>query len=578
MHEKRKWLLSTLLLSSLGVQSLAPPVSAEAEAPQAPDEQKVQNQASDEAFVEVPAEVVREVAENRTLYSKEYLLSDDSRETVLSAAPLHYRGASGSYQDIRLSLTLQADLPAENESQAAPSKDESHQPETPAEEPLPSSETGNPSLQAATLPATPSPEAQTEAQTDEEESPADPAANKTDSDPTSSDEASASETPDLVSEQPDAPASESGSAYTSSTVPYTPNLHNAYTEGFSLGANGHSVTLIPIGAQDAQADVSAANQGVLTYSNVWTSTAAKLALTPSGIEQTLTLTDASAPSEFSFTVHGDLGEDLTGGGLAALPAWLIDASGERREVSQNLIVQDGVRTLHLQADTSGLTYPVELRTGLTLDSPAQQAVTADSNLSAASGTSLMARSAAAEPQPQDERTYLQFDLSALPAGTPIREAYLTSGSADSLGDPDTLRVLRAAESWTEATLATEEPRTALRADGASYGKLRTDSEGVQRIELDPDLVTRWLTSEEPNYGMQIEGAESSALNETPQLHIRYGGESVNTLSAAGTPMQFQYVYDNQSRLQYILFSTGERINFTYDTSGNLIKRQYVPGP
>ncbi|MDO3413388.1 hypothetical protein QWJ34_26805 [Saccharibacillus sp. CPCC 101409] len=90
-------------------------------------------------------------------------------------------------------------------------------------------------------------------------------------------------------------------------------------------------------------------------------------------------------------------------------------------------------------------------------------------------------------------------------------------------------------------------------------------------------MTRWLTEEQPNYGMQIEGGDPSAFEQTPQLHIRHSGDTVNTLSAAGTPMQFRYFYDDQSRLQYIQFSSGERINFTYDTSGNLIKRQYVPG-
>ncbi|MDO3412744.1 DNRLRE domain-containing protein [Saccharibacillus sp. CPCC 101409] len=605
MHAKRKWLLSTLLLSSLGVQTLAPSASAEPEPAKAPDEQELQNEKAAAEFVEAPTEVVSEETENRTLYSKEYLLSDDSRETVLSPVPLHYRDASGDYQDIKLSLTLESAASAEETpAPTAPPAEESTAPEA---APNPADETQTPDeqsadeaslssaegsrtfseLHAAALQAEASPSAESDPTAETEPAPSDeqPAAAPSDEqtptpDPapkegTPADETSDPQTPDPEADKPAAPSTESETNYTSATVPYTPSLHNAYAEGFALGTNGNSIALTPVGAQDSQADVAAADKGVLTYSGVWASTDARLALTPAGIEQTLNLADAGAPSVFSFAVQGELGEDLTGGGLAISPAWLTDASGQRREVSQELRTVDGVRTLELQLDTSGLDYPIALHTGVVLDSPAQQAVVSDTEEpSASSAMRSFARSAEI---PQDEsRTYLQFDLSALPADTAVREAYLTTDSANAIGNPDTLRVLRAAEPWTEATLASDEPRTALRADGASYGKLRTDENGEQRIDLDPDLVTRWLTEEQPNYGMQIEGGDPSAFEQTPQLHIRHSGDTVNTMSAAGTPMQFRYFYDNQNRLQYILFSSGERINFTYDTSGNLIKRQYVP--
>lgn len=620
MRAKRKWLLSTLLVSSLGAQAIPPSALAEPE-PSKPDGSQLQNEQAAADLVEAPAEVVSEEVANRTMYSKEYLLSDNSRETVLSAAPLHYEDGNGNYQDISLALTLESVLP-EAETDKSPDLSEASEPpesnEVP-EAPSAGSETGSTasgplasvtslalSKSAAsgtqaladsidteqpagedTPSSAPTDETPTAQQPDEslpapnapstevpiDESPAAPEAPSQEETPAESEAPSEEEAP--PAEKP-AAADHSESGYTSSTVPYTPSLHNSYAQGFSLGVDGNSIALIPVGAQDAQADASQASVGKLTYADVWTSTDANLALTASGISQTLNLTSAGAPSTFRFALEGQIGEDLTGGGLALTPAWLTDADGQRREVLQTLNEADGLRYLDVDVDTSGLSYPIEVHTGIELQSEVQTATITAQETGALGEMNLFARSAPKQPE---NRTYLQFDLSGLPENAAVREAYLTTSTGGEAGDPDTLRVLRAVEPWTAATLASaDEPRTALRADGASYGKLRTDVDGMQRIDLDPDLITRWLTEEQPNYGVQIDsGSDPTSFAEAPQLHIRHGGDTVSTLSAAGTPMQFQYVYDEQSRLQYIQFSSGERINFTYDANGNLIQRQYVPG-
>lgn len=614
MRAKQKWLLSTLLVSSLGAQVVPHSALAEPEPAKAPDETQIKNDKAAAAFIETPAEVVSEETADRTLYSKEYLMSDNSRETVLSAAPLHYRDDNGDYQDIRLSLTLEEVLP---EKESAPKADVPAAADVQPAESTESESTPTESKPQADSPAA-APEAAPEAESDAAkpevsalrslssaslaepaaEAPAAEPAKETPAQPAPSADELAAETPAApqpaedkpapAAEEPQAPAAEPSSApaapsaepgYTSATVPYTPSLHNAYAQGFSLGANGSTVGLVPVGAQDAQADVSQSASGQLSYANVWNSTDANLALAASGVEQTLNLASADAPATFRFEVQGPLGADLTSGSLAVSPAWLTDANGQRREARQTLREDSGVRYLDVEADHRDLAYPVELHTGIMLQTTAQTAtVTAEPSESAeaSAGMRTFARSA---PKPLDRHTYLQFDLSGLPEDAAVREAYLTSAAGGEAGNPDTLRVLRAVEPWNEATLTSDEqPRTALRADGASYGKLRTDESGQPRIDLDPDLITRWLTDEQPNYGVQIDSAgEPTSFAEAPQLHIRHGGDAVSTLSAAGTPMQFQYFYDDQSRLQYILFSSGERINFTYDTNGNLIKREYVQG-
>lgn len=613
MRAKRKWLLSTLLVSSLGTQAIPHSALAEPEPSKTPDGSQLQNEKAAVDLVEAPAEVVSEEVANRTMYSKEYLLSDNSRETVLSAAPLHYEDGNGNYQDIRLALTLESFLP-EAKPDKAPDLPAAAEPQQPTEAPeAPNAESEvepaasgplasvtslalsksaaagmqaladsvdnepsageAPSLSAQQpdeslpLPETPS------AEVPADESPAAPEAPTQEETPAEPEAPSEEEAP--PAEKP-AAAAPSEPGYTSSTVPYTPSLHKSYAQGFSLGVEGNSIALVPVGAKDAQADVSQASVGKLAYADVWTSTDANLSLTASGISQTLNLTSSNAPSTFRFALEGQLGEDLTGGGLSLTPAWLTDADGQRREVLQTLNEADGLRYLNVDVDPSGLSYPIELHTGIELQSEVQTATITAQESSGVGEMSLFARSAPKQPE---NRTYLQFDLSSLPENAAVREAYLTTGTGGEAGDPDTLRVLRAVEPWNAVALASsDEPRTALRADGASYGKLRTDSDGTQRIDLDPDLITRWLTKEQPNYGVQIDsGSESTSFAEAPQLHIRHGGDTVSTLSAAGTPMQFQYVYDDQSRLQYIQFSSGERINFTYDTNGNLIQRQYVPG-
>ncbi|MEJ8302900.1 DNRLRE domain-containing protein [Saccharibacillus sacchari] len=620
MRAKTKWLLSTLLVSSLGAQAVPHSALADPEPAEAPDEKQLQNEKAAAEFVEAPVKVVSEELASRTLYSKEYLLSDNSRETVLSAAPLHYEDGNGDYQDILLALTLQAsppqqanEKPVDSPSAAEPEvqPDPAAEPSPESSDPIPAdseaqdtpssvsvssitsatpSQVGSsanrsvaasvksePSNEEPSQPA-PSPDApiteNPDTPTTESPTPAEqvPASGESVSEtPTEQEEA---ETP--LDEGPAPAASDAAPQYTSSTVPYTPSLHNAYAQGFSLGTDGNTITLVPVGAQESQADVSQAAIGQLGYADVWTATDATLALTSSGISQTLNLNSADAPSTFRFAVEGTLDENLTGGGLTLSPAWLTDADGQRREVARTLKETAGVRYLDLDLDPSGLSYPIAVHTGIELQTNVQKATITDEEAGVSNAVSAFARSAPKQPE---TRTYLQYDLSGLPENAAVREAYLTTDAGESGGDPDTLRVLRAVEPWNEATLASDdEPRTALRADGASYGKLRNEADGTQRIDLDPDLITRWLTDEQPNYGLQIDsGSEPTSFAEAPQLHIRHGGDTVSTLSAAGTPMQFQYFYDDQSRLQYILFSSGERINFTYDTNGNLIQRQYVPG-
>ncbi|MCQ4087561.1 DNRLRE domain-containing protein [Saccharibacillus sp. JS10] len=587
MQAKGKWILSTLLLSSLGAQIVPHSALADPEANQAASDKKIQNEQESAAFVEEKAEVVSEDQASRTLFSKDYLLSDNSRETVLSAVPLHYQDDQGNYQDIQLALNLESLFsdPQVESSEAQPSAllssslrsaksfgasaltnlEEAKSPSEDSSEELsqdePSSEVSNPSQ-----PDPDSSEEPTEPNDSEVEAPATEEREVVEEAPVEK------ETP---KETPSAPSSEPG--YTSSTVPYTPSLHTLYTQGFSIGTKQHQLTLVPVDAVAATADASQASIGKLGYSNVWTATDVDLSLTPSGISQTIHLNAADAPSSFRFKVEGQLDDKLTSGDLSLSSAWLSSADGQRREVTQTISEENGVRYLNIDINTEDMSYPIELHTGIELQRPSQTAtVTAQEKTSSVGEMSLFAFSAPTTP---DTRTYVQYDLSSLPKDTGVREAYLTTTADSGRGNPDTLQVKRAVEPWHEGTLAAaNEPRTALRADGASYGKLRNEADGTSRIDLDPDLITRWLTEDQPNYGLQIDGgSEPMSFEETPQLHIRHSGDSVSTLSAAGTPMQFQYFYDEQSRLQYILFSSGERINFTYDTNGNLIKREYVSG-
>lgn len=141
-------------------------------------------------------------------------------------------------------------------------------------------------------------------------------------------------------------------------LPYKVDIDKDFSKGYSVGKGKSQLTFIPQGANSSQGEKI--NGSGLLFAEVWKETDVKLELLPYKVKETIILKDSTAPTAFSFEVDGPLEEDLTAGELLLEPAWLIDAAGTRRDVSQTIRKEGNKTYVDLLADTEGLTYPVEI--------------------------------------------------------------------------------------------------------------------------------------------------------------------------------------------------------------------------
>ncbi|MGO4549247.1 hypothetical protein AB4Z29_31115 [Paenibacillus sp. 2TAB23] len=158
--------------------------------------------------------------------------------------------------------------------------------------------------------------------------------------------------------------------FRSPKVPYYLKISNKFKNGYTIGKGTDRLTIIPIGlASDAGNAVKpiAADHAshlyndpnhVLIYKNAWKDTDVLLESQNSGLKESIVLRTPDAPTQFRFEVIGKIGNDLRQGELQIMPAWLIDANGKIRDVSQELVVENGKQLLLMKADVSGLQYPV----------------------------------------------------------------------------------------------------------------------------------------------------------------------------------------------------------------------------
>lgn len=386
--------------------------------------------------------------------------------------------------------------------------------------------------------------------------------------------------------------------YRSTGTPYQAALPVDYAQGYQIGFGESSLALQPVDANAATGSL-AANRRVV-YASPWTNTEATLTLTDNAVQETLTLQSADAPASFAFEVTGGLSADLTAGGVRLPEAWLRDAEGHTRTVAQTLRQADGHDYLDLKPDLAGLTYPVVIQHSVQINDDAEAA--AGQELSVAG--SVYADSAAdtdgvpllrlGRIQEEAVYTHLQFDLAAL-SGThvTVQDAYLSFRVTDA-AQAAQVSVLRHDSAWSAAdpTGANKsETLTAIGANDAPYGTASIAKAASLKLPLKA-LASEWVSGAHPNYGLalasdsdellMLASSQAAEMSARPQLHIRYDTpESLlkkKSLFNLNGLQLFQYEYDAQNRLQYINLPTGDRIQFTYDSNGNLTRRQLIVNP
>ncbi|KAA9008439.1 DNRLRE domain-containing protein [Paenibacillus spiritus] len=427
-----------------------------------------------------------ELKDKRTLNTKTYLLGKDTYETVVSSEPLHYQDQEGNWQDISLSIADENELTA---TQEVPwSKDAL--PEVPA----PVLKDGSGKLRTA---------------------------------------------PNLQKLTKD--------AFRALQVPFDIRIGKQFKQGYEIGKGESRLSFVPVGANPSHAVRQKDENGgaYIRYASAWSATYVDLQLIPSGLKETIVLESASAPSSFTYEVTSGLGKDLKWGNLQIDPAWLIDAKGVYREVSQTIRTEGGKTYLDLRPDLSGLAYPVRIDPTIRLTGVNNNMM--DTTVNAHEPD----RNYGSEPRlytgkdtnGNQFRTLLKFDLSQIPAGEyQVLEAYLTlNQTAEYQYNAYTnVELQRITSAWDEnAVTWNTQPAYAPDADGHPYASAPVYGEGQQIFAI-KDLAEEWLNGLYPNYGIELHADNAAAPNVKKYV-------SSNTTAQSDYPsLTLKYVLPDQT--------------------------------
>jgi hypothetical protein len=143
-------------------------------------------------------------------------------------------------------------------------------------------------------------------------------------------------------------------------VPFDCRIPKNFKRGYVIGKGSNKLRFIPVGASPSKGYIEKDKKNCVHYQDVWNDTDVFLEVMPNGVKETIILKSDRAPFSFSFEVDGPLEDDLTSGNLKLQPAWLQDANGEKRDVSQTIRREGDKTYIDLVADVTGLTYPIEI--------------------------------------------------------------------------------------------------------------------------------------------------------------------------------------------------------------------------
>lgn len=212
------------------------------------------------------------------------------------------------------------------------------------------------------------------------------------------------------------------------TLPFSCQIPKNIKKGYSIGKNDEFVRFIPHGVSPSKGFVNRGKSNEIQYQDAWNDTDIILEVTDRGIKETMILKTDRAPFKFSFEVDGHIEDDLTMGNMKLEPAWLIDAIGEKRDVSQT-IRREGEQTfIDLVADVTGLVYPIEIDPTVTL---VITSVLSDGYVGSANmGYSMTSAdmnmwNAISGGQLQNRDGLVKFDLSSIPSGSQVTSASMT---------------------------------------------------------------------------------------------------------------------------------------------------------
>lgn len=337
-------------------------------------------------------------------------------------------------------------------------------------------------------------------------------------------------------------------------VPFDVKLPKNFSKGYSISKNSNSMMFIP---QNTNRTVSyAVYNNRIVYNEAWKSVDASLEVLDIGIKETILLKDSSAPTSFSFEVRGNLDQYFKNSDLKISPAWLKDANGTLRDVVQKISNKNNKTYVDLEADVSGLAYPVTIDPSVTIQSTG----VTDSYVSRQTPTTNYSSSAniytgysSFNSSSTNYESYLKFNTSSIPNNVTISSANISiyyvgdaSGTAFSI-NPDIISVYKINSTWTDTTLNWNNKPIENSTPEFQTG-YSTRFSTTYNLDI-TNLLKYWINGSSPNYGVALNtplggsfaSSEYSVSSKRPSLVVYY---NLPTTPAVLTPISGETVDSN----------------------------------
>ncbi|CAH1217442.1 hypothetical protein PAECIP111893_04279 [Paenibacillus plantiphilus] len=141
-------------------------------------------------------------------------------------------------------------------------------------------------------------------------------------------------------------------------VPFDTVIPKDYSKGYSIAKGTDKLTFKPINANKSIGSIDMKEKNRIHYKNVWKHTDVDLIVTNGGVKEFIYLKNENAPKKFSFEVNTKLKEDLRLGELLIEPLWMEDDKGTIKYIQPTIAVEGKKNVLHIEIDTTGMSYPI----------------------------------------------------------------------------------------------------------------------------------------------------------------------------------------------------------------------------
>lgn len=338
-------------------------------------------------------------------------------------------------------------------------------------------------------------------------------------------------------------------------VPFDCHIPRNIKRGYTIGKGSDKLTFVPVSSTPSKGALEVFDRSVMKYQDVWNDTDIELQVLRNGIKETLVLKTEKAPSFFSFEVKGrEISQGFTAGALNILPAWLVDAEGQKRDVGMEIRKVENRVFLDLKPDLEGLVFPVYIDPTVTVTGNKDTYIL-DSQPDTNFGNSDMIYLSKTKTSGRSDGL-LKFNLDGINSESIITSAtlnlYLTETYLNYTGENSFYFIpYLTSQSWEENTATWNNMNGKYIYNGSYGGTYMKDRETGWKTSNVTDHVTKWVNQNVPNLGFYLY---------TNTNYIGYAKISSSNATNGKVPYLSITYNDPPTRPVVLSPNSGERIN------------------